>query len=78
MSRVVGDINVDGIQPMQSGWQIYVKTEKDQTSLISQGIQLSGKWISLQALVRELGFSTNAKIILKDLPMNEVLNEDVL
>ena len=29
VGRVVGDINVDGIQLMQSGWQIYVKTEKD-------------------------------------------------
>ena len=74
----MGDINVDDIQLIWSGWQIYIKTKKDWTSLFSQGIQLAGKWISLQVPVREPGFSTNAKIILKDLPMNEVSNEDVL
>ena len=29
VGKVVGDSNVDGVQPMHSGWQIYVKTDKD-------------------------------------------------
>ncbi len=68
---------MDGVQPMRSGWQIYVKMEYDHTLLISRGIQLAGKWINLQALVWEPGFA-NAKIILKDLPINEVSNDEIL
>ncbi len=78
VGKVVGDTNVDGVQPMRSGWQIYVKMDHDSTTLVSRGIQLAGKWISLQAPVCEPGFSTNAKIILKDLQMNEVSNEEIL
>ncbi len=78
VGKVVGDAHIDGIQPMRSGWQIYVKTDKDQDALVAQGIQLAGKWISLQAPTRTPGFSINAKIILKDLPLNEVSNEQVL
>ena len=80
LGKVVGDSNVDGIQPMHSGWQIYIKTDKDQNALVSQGIQLAGKWISLQAPAREPGFNTNAnaKIIVKNLLLNEISNDDVL
>ena len=78
VGKVVSDSNVDGIQPIHSGWQIYVKTDKDWNTLVSQGIQLAGKWISLQALAREPGFNANAKIIVKDLPLNEISNDYVL
>ena len=78
VGKVVRDTNVDGVQPMRSSWQIYVKIDHDHTTLVSRGIQLAGKWISLQALVHEPGFSINAKIILKDLPMNEVSNKEIL
>ncbi len=63
---------------MHSNWQIDVKTDKDRDALVAQGIQLAGKWISLQAPTRTSGFSMNAKIILKDLPLNEVSNKQVL
>ncbi len=68
VGQVVGDTHVDGVQPMHSGWQIYVKTDKDHEVLITQGIQLAGKWISLQAPTQTPGFSMNAKIILRSSP----------
>ena len=78
VGKVIGDINVDGVQPLCNGWQIYIKMEADRAQLLTSGLQLAGKWISLQAPICDSGFSTNAKIILKDLPMNKVSNQDVL
>ncbi len=42
------------------------------------GLDLAGKLIDLQAPVHDPNFSQNVKIILKDLPLNEVTNERVL
>ncbi len=75
---MLANINVYGVQPLCNGWQIYVKMEADRAQLLTSGLQLAGKWISLQAPIHDSGFSTNAKIILKDLPMNEVSNQYVL
>ncbi len=36
VGKVVGDTNVDGLQLMRSGWQIYVKTDHDCTTLVSR------------------------------------------
>ncbi len=78
----VGDVvskqNVDVVQPMKSGWQIYVRMEADRLKLMSAGIKLAGKSIDLQAPVRDPNFMPNVKIILKDLPLNEVTNDWVL
>ncbi len=38
VGKVVRDTNVDGIQLMRSGWQIYMKTDYDHTTLVSRGI----------------------------------------
>ncbi len=75
---VVGKQNIDAVQLMKSGWQIYILTEADRLKLMSTRIELAGKSINLQALVRDPNFTPNVKIILKDLPLNEVTNDWVL
>ncbi len=47
VAKTVGEKNVDAIQPMRNGWQIYVKTDPDQVKLMSTGIELAGKSIDL-------------------------------
>ena len=76
-SKAVGEANVDAVQPTHNGWQIYVKTECDRATLMAMGLDLAGKYVSLEA--RTTSISTpNVKITLKDLPLYEVMNEDVL
>ncbi len=75
---VVGKQNIDAVQLIKSGWQIYVRTEADRLKLMSTRIELVGKSIDLLALVRDPNFTPNVKIILKDLPLNEVTNDRVL
>ncbi len=74
----MGQKNVDAIQPMRNGWQIYVKTEHDRALLMSTGLEIAGKSIDLQAPVHDPNFTQNVKIILKDLPLHEVMNDRVL
>ena len=74
----MGPKNVDAIQPMRNGWQIYVKIDTDRQKLLTTGLELAGKSIDLQAPIWDPNFSQNVKIILKDLPLNEVINERVL
>ncbi len=38
---------IDGIQAMKSGWNIYMKTKVDRASLMVTGINLAGKHVSL-------------------------------
>ena len=75
---IVGQRNVDAIQPIRNGWQIYMTTEADRALLMSKGLEIVGKSIDLQALVQDLNFNQNVKIILKDLLLNEVTNDRVL
>ncbi len=77
IAKAIGEVNVDVIQPMQNGWQIYVKTEVDRVTLMTKGIELAGKSVDLQAPSFDPD-SLNAKIILKDLPLHEVGNDHVL
>ena len=77
VGKAVGEANVDAVQPTKNGWQIYVKTEVDHTALLAAGLDLAGKHISLESH----SFSTSSptvKIVVKDLPLHEVTNEDVL
>ena len=48
VGKVVGDINVNAIQPTRNGWQIYIKTEKDRAVLIALGLDIAGKHVSLE------------------------------
>ena len=47
----MGPKNVNAIQPMRNGWQIYVKTDIDRQKLLTMGLELAGKSIDLQAPV---------------------------
>ncbi len=76
VGKVVSNANVDTIQLTRNGWQVYVKTEKDQAVLVATGLDLASKHISLKT--RSFQAAQNAKIIIKDLPLNEVSNEEVL
>ena len=44
---VVGQRNVDTIQLMRNGWQIYMTTEADRALLMSKGLEIAGKSIDL-------------------------------
>ena len=76
VGKVVGDINVDAIQPTRNGWQIYVKMEKDRAVLIATGLNIAGKHVLLES--HTFPANNNVKITIKDLPLNEVSNEEVL
>ena len=77
IAKAISEVNIDVIQPMQNGWQIYVKTEADRVTFMAKGIELAGKSIDLQAPLFDPE-SLNAKIILKDLPLHEVGNDHIL
>ncbi len=43
ITRAVDDADqIDGIQPMKAGWNIYMKTNVDRTQLLLAGINLAG------------------------------------
>ncbi len=56
---------------------IYVKTDHDRATLFVTGLDLAGKHISLEARMTSIS-TPNVKITLKDLPLHEVTNEEVL
>ncbi len=77
LAHAVGDANqIDGVQAMHSGWNIYMKTEQDRAQLLMTGINLAGRHVSLSVFRRDQG--NMVKIIVKDLPLHEVLNSIVL
>ncbi len=77
VGQVVGDENVDAIQPTRNGWQIYVRTDLDHVNLIASGMDVAGKHLSLE--LHPFTVTTpNVKIILKDLPLHEVGNNVIL
>ncbi len=77
VGKAIGDCNLDAVQPTHNGWQIYVKTKHDRVSLMASGLDLAGKHISLEARTTSMSIA-NVKITIKDLPLHEVTNEDVL
>ena len=68
---------VDVVQPMKSGWWIYVQTTADCERLVAQGIIMAGKHVPLRS---ELVTSRKrtVKIMVHDLPLHTVDNEQVL
>ncbi len=68
---------VDAVQPMKSGWWIYVQTTADRERLVAQGITVAGKHVPLRS---ELVTSRKrtVKIMVHDLPLYAVDNEQVL
>ena len=67
LAHAVGNANqIDGIQVMHSGWNIYMKTEQDRAQLLITGINLARRHVSLTVSRRDQG--DTVKIIVKDLP----------
>ena len=77
MQSLGNALAVDAVQPMQTGWWVYLKTQADRVCLIEKGISLNGKHIPLHSVVRSLNQKT-VKITIKDLPLHEVNNLAVL
>ncbi len=67
---------IDGIQALKAGWNIYMKTEVDCAVLLLVGINLTGRHMTL--IPYRCENNDSVKIIIKDLPLHEVLNQDVL
>ena len=77
LAYTVGNVNqIDGIQVMQSGWNIYMKTEQDRAQLLMTRINLARRHISLSVSRRDQGYTV--KIIVKDLPLHKISNGVVL
>ena len=74
----MGTDNVlDAVQPMCTGWYIYMKTEADHETLVKKGITVAGKHIMLSSDMHT-GQRQMVKITIKDLPLHSVSNQDVL
>ena len=65
---------VDAIQPMKSGWWIYVQTNADHERLVMQGLTVAGKHIPLRSEFHTTRKRT-VKIMIRDLPLHAVDNE---
>ncbi len=44
------DMAVDAVQPVRTGWWIYLCTHTDHAHLVAQGITLAGKYIPLRSV----------------------------
>ena len=67
---------IDGIQAMKLGWNIYMKTEVDRAQLLMAGLSIAGCHVLLA--VSHKDNTESVKLIIKDLPLHEVSNQDVL
>ena len=48
--KAMGTDNVlDAVQPMRTGWYIYMKTEADHDILVKKGITVAGKYVMLHS-----------------------------
>ena len=68
---------VNTIQPMHSGWWIYLKTEMDHQRLVNVGMTIAGRYVQLRMEMRPRN-KTSVKITIKDLPLYDVDNSEVL
>ncbi len=69
--------SVDAVQPMRTGWCIYVHTQADRNRLVERGLMVAGKFVTLCSEYHS-NFKESVKITLKDLPLHAVDNELVL
>ncbi len=67
---------INGIQAMKAGWNIYMKSEVDRVALLLVGINLAGRHVSLAPSWHE--HTESIKSIIKDLPLHKVSNQNVL
>ncbi len=77
VQSVGSDLCVDAVQPMKSGWWIYLRTAVDHELLIQKGLTLNGKHIQLCSEIRPADRKT-VRVTLRDLPLHTVDNSDIL
>ncbi|CAC5415584.1 unnamed protein product [Mytilus coruscus] len=73
VGAVVPDRSVMGLQRIKGLWRIYLDTEKDKECLLSDGLDIRGKSISIYSRnprVRIRKNSTDVKIRIKDVPLS--------
>ncbi|CAC5358908.1 unnamed protein product [Mytilus coruscus] len=73
VGAVVPDRSVMGLQRIKGLWRIYLDTLKDQECLLSEGLEIRGKSISIYSInprVRIQENSTDVKIRIKDVPLS--------
>ena len=76
IAQTVDDTDqIDGIQAMKSGWNIYMKTEVDRAQLLMAGLNIASH-VSLVVSCKDN--TESIKLIIKDLPLHKVSNQDVL
>ncbi len=68
---------LDAVQPMRTGWYIYMCTNADQNELVKKGMTVAGEHIMLQNETNPAQRNT-VKITVKDLPLHSVSNQEVL
>ena len=77
MAQAVGSLGLDAVQPMRSGWYIYMWTQFDRDQLIQKGIVVAGKYVALRSEVI-VRCNDAVMVTLKDLLLHSVSNEQVL
>ena len=77
VAKAVGGSTLDAVQPMHSGWFIYMRTQADRDLLIQRGLVVAGRHVTLHSEVTPRQRDV-AKVTLKDLPLHSISNEEVL
>ena len=74
----LGDLTiVDAVQPMKTGWNIYVCTLVDRQALVNKGLTVAGKYVILWSEYLA-PHKKSMKIMIRDLSLHAVDNEEVL
>ena len=68
---------VDAVQPMRTGWLIYVRTQASHDRLVSQGLTIAGRHLQLRS-ESNASQKKMVKITIHDLPLHAVDNKQVL
>ena len=77
IANAVGGLALDAVQPIHSGWYIYMHTQVDRDALIEKGVVVAGCHVHLHS--EQNPHQRDAvKITLKDLPLHSISNDQVL
>ena len=74
VANVVGGLALDAVQPMHTGWYIYMCTQVDRDALIEKGVVVAGCHVHLHSELNPCQRDM-VKITLKDLPLHSISNE---
>ena len=71
-AKSIGEDNVVGAQPLENLWKIYARNAESRTSLLSKGINVRGRYITLYDSNPEdtnIEYLPTEKVIFRDLPL---------